>query len=105
MAACVLSVAGGDEAPEVLAEELEVDREEASSTRTASFLRACGVAAGELGEVIRSACAATGRAGAVVLEVRGGVGSAEVTLRRDQLAYLHARRAQPAQSGEEEVAR
>jgi serine phosphatase RsbU (regulator of sigma subunit) len=105
MAACVLSMEGEEREPKVLVEELEVDRSEASSTRTASFLRACGVADGEVAEVIRSACAATGRAGAVVLEVRTGEHTPTVTLRRDQLAYLHARRPQAAQGGEAEVAR
>ena len=34
MAACLLRVEGGDEAPRVLVEELELDREEAASERT-----------------------------------------------------------------------
>jgi len=70
MAACVLSMPGGHGTPTVIIEELELDRAEASSTRTASFLRACGVPDGELAEVLRSASAAAGRAGTVVLEVR-----------------------------------
>jgi hypothetical protein len=40
-----------------------------------------------------------------VLEVRTGEHTPTVTLRRDQLAYLHARRPQAAQGGEAEVAR
>jgi serine phosphatase RsbU (regulator of sigma subunit) len=105
MAACVLSVAGGEEPPAVLAEELELDRPQASSTRTASFLHACGVADEQAAEVIRSASAAAGRAGKVVLEVRHGEHVPEVKIRRDQLAYLHARRADVAAEDSKEAAR
>jgi serine phosphatase RsbU (regulator of sigma subunit) len=94
MAACVLSVEGGDEAPRVLVEELEIDREEATSMRTESFLRACGVERGGIAEVTGSAFGAAGRAGTVVLEVRDDGGTPEVSLRRDHVSYLHARRAE-----------
>jgi hypothetical protein len=105
MAACVLSVAGGEEPPAVLAEELELDRPQASSTRTASFLRACGVGEAQAAEAIRSASTAAGRAGTVVLEVRHGERAPEVTIRRDQLAYLHARRDEVAAQDSKEAAR
>jgi len=94
MAACVLCVEGGDAAPRVLVEELELDRDEAASARSERFLRACGVERGEVAEVTHAAGVAAGRAGTVVLEVRSGEGSPHVALRRDHLAYLHARRAQ-----------
>ncbi|MGP0100820.1 MAG: PP2C family protein-serine/threonine phosphatase [Solirubrobacteraceae bacterium] len=93
MAACVLSVEGGDDAPAVLVEELELDRGEAASERTERFLDACGVERREAAALIQSVRAAAGRAGTVVLEVRLGDGPPLLTLRRDQLAYLHARRA------------
>jgi len=105
MAACLLSVAGGEEAPRVLAEELELDRAHAASTRTASFLRACGVANDAGAEALRSASAAAGRAGTVVLEVRNNGYEPEVVLRREQLTHLHARRAGDEHDGEAEVAR
>jgi serine phosphatase RsbU (regulator of sigma subunit) len=92
MAACVLSVAGSEETPKVLVEELELDRDEAASERTERFLGACGVERGEVAEVIQSARVAAGRAGTVVLEAHRGNGSPHVALRRDHLAYLHARR-------------
>lgn len=94
MAACVLRVAGADAAPRVLVEELELDRDEAASARTERFLRACGVERAEVAEVIHSAGVAAGRAGTVVLEVHSGDGPPHVAMRRDRLAYLHARRAQ-----------
>jgi len=93
MAACLLRVEGGDEAPRVLVEELELDREEAASERTEGFLLACGVERRDVAEVIHSACAAAGRAGTVVLELRRVNGVAQVTVRRDHLAYLHPLRA------------
>jgi serine phosphatase RsbU (regulator of sigma subunit) len=96
MAACLLSLDGGDAAPEVLVEELELDRTEASNTRTMSFLHACGVEQGAAAEAIRSASAAAGRAGTIVLEVRGGQLEPEVALRREQLTHLHARRGEAA---------
>jgi hypothetical protein len=89
----VLSVEGGDDAPAVLVEELELDRGEAASERTERFLDACGVERREAAALIQSVRAAAGRAGTVVLEVRLGDGPPLLTLRRDQLAYLHARRA------------
>jgi serine phosphatase RsbU (regulator of sigma subunit) len=92
MAACLLSIEGEDDAPTVLVEELELDREEASSVRTEHFLRACGVARGEVADVIHSARVAAGRAGTIVLQVRRSDGPAEVALRREHLSYLHARR-------------
>jgi len=92
MAACVLSIEGEDDAPAVLVEELELDREEAASVRTEHFLRACGVAREEVADLIQSARVAAGRAGTVVLQVRRSDGPPEVALRREHLSYLHARR-------------
>jgi serine phosphatase RsbU (regulator of sigma subunit) len=93
MAACVLSIEGDDRAPTVLVEELELGRMQASSERAERFLLAAGVPRGELAELTGSVSAAAGRAGTVVLELRPTDGPPEVRLRRDQLAYLHARRA------------
>jgi hypothetical protein len=76
----------------VLVEELELDREQATSSRTKRFLLACGVRRDEVAELTRSAGVAAGRAGTVVLEVRHTDGAPEVTLRREHLAYIHARR-------------
>jgi serine phosphatase RsbU (regulator of sigma subunit) len=93
MAACLLGVEGEDAAPTILVEELELDRDEASSERTARFLLACGVERAEVAAVIHDASLAAGRAGTVVLELRRGAAAPRVTLRREHLAYLHARRA------------
>jgi hypothetical protein len=93
MAACLLRIEGGEDAPTVLVEELELDRHQATSVRTKRFLLACGVERGEVAELTRSAGAAAGRAGTVVLEVRHTDGPPEVALRREHLAYIHARRA------------
>jgi hypothetical protein len=93
MAACLLGVEGDDAAPTALVEELELDRDEAASDRTARFLLACGVERADVADVAHAASVAAGRAGTVVLELRLGDGPPRLTLRREHLAYLHARRA------------
>jgi hypothetical protein len=95
MAACLLSVEGRDGAPAVLVEELELDRDDAADARTERFLLACGVEPREVAEAMRAARAGAGRTGTVVLEVRHTRGGPpEVSLQREQVAYLHARRAE-----------
>lgn len=93
MAACVLSIEGGTDAPSVLVEELELDRDEAVSDRTESFLLACGMHSGEIADIVRSAGEAAGRAGHVILRLRLGDGPPQAMLQRDNLTYLPARRA------------
>jgi hypothetical protein len=93
MAACVLGVEGDDDAPTALVEELEVDRDEAASDRTVRFLLACGVEPADVADAVDSARVAAGRAGTVVFELRRGNGPPQLTLRREHLSYLHARRA------------
>jgi serine phosphatase RsbU (regulator of sigma subunit) len=92
MAACLLHIEGSEQAPTVLVEELELDRDEATSARTERFLLACGLSRREVAEALRTAAIAAGRAGTIVLEVRRGAGAPEVGLRRENLAYIHARR-------------
>ncbi len=89
MAACLLRVEGGEDAPRVLVEELELDRGSAASQRTTRFLLACGVERDELGEVIQAARTAAGRDGTAVLELDHARGAPQVTLRREHLRYLH----------------
>jgi hypothetical protein len=93
MAACVLGVEGGDEAPRVLVEELELDREEAASGRTEDFLLACGVSSDDVGNVVREVRDAAGSAGSVIVRLLLGDGAPEVTVQRDNLTYLPTRRA------------
>jgi len=93
MAACLLCLEGGEDAPTVLVEELELDRDTATSERTERFLLACGIEPDEIAAIIDSAHAAARRTGIVVLECRYTAQSPQVTLRHDQLAYLHVRRA------------
>jgi Stage II sporulation protein E (SpoIIE) len=89
MAACLLRVEGGTAAPAVLLEELELDRDEATSDRTEQFLFACGVERHEIAELMRSASVAAGNAGTVLVELRPGDGPPEVALERDNVALLH----------------
>jgi serine phosphatase RsbU (regulator of sigma subunit) len=93
MAACLLSVAGDERAPAVLLEQLELDREDAASMRTERFLLECGVERREAADAIRAAAAAAGSGGTVLLELRRGGARPEVALQREQLSYIHARRA------------
>jgi len=92
MAACLLRVEGGEDPPEVILEELELDRDSAGSRRTERFLLACGVERDELAEVIHAARAAAGRDGTAVLECNHAQGAPHVTLRREHLRYLHVPR-------------
>jgi phosphoserine phosphatase RsbU/P len=92
MAACLLSIEGGSQAPAALVEELELDRHSAASERTGRFLRACGVGTREAAEVMLAAQAAARRAGTVVLTLRLGRGAPEVELRQDTVTLLRAAR-------------
>jgi Stage II sporulation protein E (SpoIIE) len=89
MAACLLSVEGGEGPPKALVEELELDREQASSDRIEPFLRACGVPPAEIVELVRSTREAAQRSGSALLELRLCEGAPEVTLRRENVAFLH----------------
>jgi serine phosphatase RsbU (regulator of sigma subunit) len=94
MAACLLCVEGGADAPPtVLVEELELDREAAAAGRTEQFLLACGVPAGEIPELVCSARAAAGRSGTALLELRLDDGQPVVSLQRDNVTPLEAPRA------------
>ena len=93
MAACLLSVEGGivgvECAPNVIVEELELDRDEAASDRIEPFLLACGVPRGEIEELVRSARVVAEQSGTALLELRLADGPPEVTLRRNNVAFLH----------------
>ena len=93
MAACLLCLEGDAGAPTVLVEELELDREAAAGARTKQFLLACGVAPGEIPELVCSARVAAGRAGTVLLELRFDDGTPVVALQRDNVTPLDAPRA------------
>ncbi|HEV7163721.1 MAG TPA: hypothetical protein VGN25_10750, partial [Solirubrobacteraceae bacterium] len=93
MAACVLHVEGSQQPPVAVREELELDREQASSDRAEEFLLACGVGARDAAEAMHAARAAVERSGSVVLELRRGGKVPEVSLQQDNLAYLQTRHA------------
>ncbi len=92
MAACLLCVEGGvgaEVAPTVVVEELELDREVLAGDRIEPFLLACGVPRGEIAELVHSARVGAERSGGALLELRLTDGAPEVTLRRDNVAFLH----------------
>ncbi len=90
MAACVLNIAGeAHAAPEVLREELELDRDSPSAERAEQLLLACGVPRREIPELIRSARLAAGQAGSAILELFPAEdGPPHVQLRRENVARL-----------------
>jgi hypothetical protein len=89
MAACLLRIEGGADAPIVLVEELELCGEEAASDRTERFLLAGGVERGKTAELMRSARVLAERDGTALLELRPGHGQPEVALLRDNVEHLH----------------
>ncbi|MCW2971221.1 MAG: hypothetical protein JWO23_2348 [Solirubrobacterales bacterium] len=89
MAACVLHIDGEQIAPQVELEELELDRRDVERGRAERFLRAGGVQADELAEILRSVRTAVGRHGGVVVELHLGDGRPEVVLRPQNVALLH----------------
>jgi serine phosphatase RsbU (regulator of sigma subunit) len=91
MAACLLSVEGDADAAKVLAEELELGRDETAVERAEQFLAACGVGRDEIAEVMRLALRAVGRGGAAILEVHLSDGAPEVILQRDNVTHLGPR--------------
>jgi hypothetical protein len=88
MAACLLGVEGGEDAPSVQVEELELDRDEIGGDRIEQFLLACGVKAHDLPELTRAARAVAGRLGTVLVELRIGDGPPQVAFLRDKVAML-----------------
>jgi serine phosphatase RsbU (regulator of sigma subunit) len=89
MAACVLHIDGEQIAPQVEIEELELDRRDLERGRAERFLRAGGVEADELAEILRSVRTAVGQHGGVVVELHLGDGQPEVVLRTQNVALLH----------------
>jgi hypothetical protein len=93
MAACILAVEGGEEPPEVLVEELELDRHELAGARTERFLLACGVPRERIDEFVRAAQADAGRGGTVLLHVQFAGGSPRATLRHNNVTSLYTAQA------------
>lgn len=85
--------AGDGQAPTVLAEQIELTREEAASDRAGRFLLACGVSRHEATELLRAARAQADRDGTVLLHVRLHDGRPEVALQADNVASLPVARA------------
>jgi serine phosphatase RsbU (regulator of sigma subunit) len=90
MAACLLRVEDGVGTPEILREELELDRDAAASPRTERFLLACGVRRAELPGVVRAVREHAERHGTVLLEMRFRGGKPLVSLRHDNVIHTAA---------------
>ncbi len=90
MAACLLSVEGGESPPNALVEELELDREQASSDRIGAVSARLRGALQRRSSSLRATRDAARRSGSALLELRLCDGAPpEVTLRRENVAFLH----------------
>ena len=93
MAACVLGISGGDEAPRIISEQIELDGREAGHARAGRFLAAAGVPQAEIGRVLSGARAIAADHGSALLTIEAGEaeGSPLLTLTHDNVAPLRAR--------------
>jgi len=91
MAACMLSIEGGEGSPSVVREELELDYEEVMSDRPEHLLLAYGVAPEEISRLIGAARAEVRQNGSVILELQLGEGRPRLALRRDNVSLLRPR--------------
>ncbi|HWF33177.1 MAG TPA: PP2C family protein-serine/threonine phosphatase [Solirubrobacteraceae bacterium] len=87
MAACLLRVQDGAGAPSIVFEQLELDRDAATSPRVERFLRDCGVRPAQAAQLLRSARARLERAETVLLELRLGSGEPVVSLNDDNVIH------------------
>ncbi|MFZ2051288.1 MAG: PP2C family protein-serine/threonine phosphatase, partial [Solirubrobacteraceae bacterium] len=101
MAACLLRIPGGRQAPRVLAEELQLDAEHLSSARTKQFLLACGVGEAQVEGVLSAAEGELALGGGVMLEVQPASGSqaAQVKVRPDNVASIDSIRLRREMAG------
>ncbi|HXB14659.1 MAG TPA: PP2C family protein-serine/threonine phosphatase [Solirubrobacteraceae bacterium] len=91
MAATLLNVTGGAQAPQIIAEELVVDRREADGKRAHRFLRAAGLQDREIASVVEQARLLAGERGSALLKVDLGSGGTRVSVEHDNVAPLRAR--------------
>ncbi|HXD53680.1 MAG TPA: PP2C family protein-serine/threonine phosphatase [Solirubrobacteraceae bacterium] len=93
MAACVIGISGGDEAPRIVSEQIELDGREAGHARASRFLAAAGVPQAEIGRVLSAARAIAADHGSALLTIEAGEaeGSPRLTLTHDNVAPLRAR--------------
>ena len=87
MAACLLRIEGGEDAPRILREELELDDEVAAGERTERFLDACGVEPWEVAEIMREARSGAAHRNPLMLELRFSGDSPAVELRPDNVLH------------------
>jgi hypothetical protein len=91
MAACLLELAGDEEEPRILTEELVLDAREASGKRARRFLEAAGVTQPELGACLERARVASAEHGSAVLAIDLGGERPRVSVMQDNIAPLRAR--------------
>jgi serine phosphatase RsbU (regulator of sigma subunit) len=93
MAACLLSITGGDREPAVVMEELELSGEELCTDRAQRFLLACGIEPRKIEELL-SGVRPTTKRGTYVLRACLAGESQQLTLRPSTLTALHTAEAQ-----------
>jgi serine phosphatase RsbU (regulator of sigma subunit) len=91
MAACLLELAGEDEAPRILREELLLDAREAGGKRAHRFLEAAGVSEPELGASLDRARTVAAEHGSALLTIDLAGERPRVSVLQDNIAPLRAR--------------
>jgi hypothetical protein len=97
MAACVLRIEGGSGRPFIGSEELELDAHELGRSRVRRFLAAVGLEEGQAARLLEEARRVVAEHGSVVLNIRLGEGSPEVSITKNNVAPLRARAIVPPQ--------
>jgi serine phosphatase RsbU (regulator of sigma subunit) len=91
MAACLLTIPGGEGRPTIVREEIELDGRESERSRTRRFLMAAGVAEKEIDRVLGAARAIAADHGSALLTIDKSEGTARLSLTHNNVAPLRAR--------------
>jgi serine phosphatase RsbU (regulator of sigma subunit) len=91
MAACLLELAGEEDDPRIVREELLLDARDAAGRRARRFLEAAGVAEPELGISLDRAHTIAAEHGSALLEIDLGGERPRVSVLQDNIAPLRAR--------------
>jgi hypothetical protein len=91
MAACLLELAGEEEEPRILSEQLVLDAHDAAGKRARRFLEAAGVTGRELDATLERARTIAAEHGSALLEIDLGGERPRVSVLQDNIAPLRAR--------------
>ncbi len=91
MAACLLELAGEEDEPRIVREELLLDAHDAAGKRARRFLEAAGVSGPELESTLERARTIAAEHGSALLEIDLGGERPRVSVMQDNIAPLRAR--------------